>query len=98
MNKNSSHETPFRSKLEMLKDIALAIEALHSGSRVEGDAALKDLKGRALFFDSSIQNDVLIFAEQIVFQYDYDPLHLVTHEVEKAADRLIEDLGFRAPQ
>ena len=47
--------------------------------------------------DEDIQQKALSFVEQICFQYDYDRLHQVTPEVQKAADLLIEALGFRAP-
>ena len=58
---------------------------------------LNYLKIRAIYFDEKTQQDALIFAEQVYFQFDYDPWHKVTPEVQKAADRLIEDLGFSKP-
>ncbi|HLB52523.1 MAG TPA: hypothetical protein VJK48_02300 [Chlamydiales bacterium] len=94
MKKHITQELPFRSKLEMLKDIATAIDSLHRGKRDSIDQALKSLKSRALFLDPVIQQDVLMFSEQIAFQYDYDNWHLITKEVQQAADQLIEDLGF----
>ncbi len=78
----------------MLDDIVQIIRCLHTGIRGEADALIHDLKSRALFLDEQIQQDVLMFCEQIHFQYDYDPWHKVTPEVQKAADKLIEDLGF----
>ena len=94
-----SHQLPIRSKLEMLNNIALVIRYLHEGKRRAADPLLDDLKIRAMFFDEQIQQDVLIFAEQVCFQYDYDPWHKVTPEIQRAADRLIEDLGFfRQPE
>lgn len=94
MSKHPSHELPIRSKLEMLDVIVQVICHLHRGSRLAADALLDQLKIRSLFLDEQIQQDVLIFAEQIHFQYDYDPWHKVTPEVQKAADKLISDLGF----
>ncbi len=94
MNNHPSHELPIRSKLEMLKDIVQIIHFLHSGDRKEADPLLDDLKIRSMFLGEQIQQDVLIFAEQVHFQYNYDPWHKVSPEVQKAADRLIEDLGF----
>lgn len=94
MSKHPSHELPIRSKLEMLSVIAQVICHLHRGSRRAADRLLDELKTRSLFLDEQIQQDVLIFAEQIHFQYDYDPWHKVTPEVQKAADKLISDLGF----
>lgn len=100
MNKHPSHELPIRSKLEMLDHIVQIIHYLHTGDRKTADRLLDDLKVRAMFLDEQIQQDVLIFAEQVHFQYDYDPWHKVTADVQKAADRLIEDLGFyrKAPK
>jgi len=96
MNKHPSHELPFRSKLEMLSDVVQIIRYLHVGARSKADPLIDDLKTRALFFDEQVQHAVLIFAEQIHFQYDYDPWHKVTPEVVQAADQLINDLGFSA--
>lgn len=92
-----SHELPIRSKLEMLDDIVQIIHYLHTGKRKAADPLIDDLKTRSMFLDERIQQDVLIFAEQVYFQYDYDPWHKVTPDVQKAADRLIEDLGFAKP-
>lgn len=94
MSKHPAHELPIRSKLEMLDDIVQIIYYLHTGTRKEADPLIDDLKTRSMFLDEKIQQDVLIFAEQVQFQYDYDPWHKVTADVQKAADRLIEDLGF----
>ncbi|PIS02219.1 MAG: hypothetical protein COT85_06720 [Chlamydiae bacterium CG10_big_fil_rev_8_21_14_0_10_42_34] len=94
MRKNHHNELPIRSKVEMLKDISLIIQYLHQGKRAEADLLISDLKTRSIFFDGDVQRDVLIFSEQVHFQYDYDPWHKVTPYVQKAADKLIEDLGF----
>ena len=94
MNKHLSHELPIRSKLQMLDDIVQVIYYLHTGQRKAAEPLLDDLKSRSIFFDEQTQQDVLIFAEQVCFQYDYDPWHKVTPDVEKAADNLIKDLGF----
>jgi hypothetical protein len=56
---------------------------------------LEELKARAIFLDEDIQRATLIFAEQISFQFDYDPYHKVTAEVQQAADNLIKNLGFQ---
>lgn len=96
MKKHPSQELPIRSKIEMLENIAKIVQYLHLGKREAADILIQDLKTRAVFLDEQIQQDVLMFAEQVQFQYDYDPWHLVTKEIQKAADKLIEDLGFRA--
>ncbi len=97
MTKHPSHELPVRSKLDMLEDIVQIISHLHVGNRSAADPLIDDLKIRSIYLNEKIQQDVLIFAEQVHFQYDYDPWHRVTPEVQKAADRLIQDLGFPLP-
>ena len=94
MPKHPAQELPIRSKLEMLDDIVQIIHYLHEGKREKANPLIDDLKIRSLFMDALIQQDVLIFSEQVCFQYDYDPWHKVTSEVQKAADKLIDDLGF----
>ena len=92
MGNNHKNELPIRSKIMMQKDVAKAIYHLHRGEREKTDIALDDLKARAIYLDEKVQQDVLMFAEQIHFQYDYDPWHKVTREVGAAADRLLSDL------
>jgi hypothetical protein len=98
MKSHIFHELPIRSKLKMLDHIIQVIKCLHKGeSRSITDPLINDLKVRSTFLDEDIQRDVLIFAEQVHFQYDYDPWHKVTPDVQKAADKLIHDLGFFHP-
>ena len=94
MYKNPGLDLPIRSKLNMLDDIVQIIFYLHAGERILADPLIDDLKVRSTFLEEPIQQAVLIFAEQVHFQYDYDPWHKVTSEVQKAADKLIEELGF----
>ena len=94
MNNNIFGDIPIRSKVQMARDIAEIIECLHHGKRAEAEMIIKDLKNRCALLDETIQQDVLIFVEQVQFQYAYDPWHKVTPDVEAAADRLIEHLGF----
>ena len=94
MPNHPAHELPIRSKLQMLDDIVQIIYYLHTGQRKAAEELLEDLKTRALFLDESIQHNVLIFAEQVCFQYDYDRNHNVTVDVTRAADNLIKELGF----
>lgn len=95
MKSNHHHDLPIRSKQAMAQDIADIIQSLHRGERANVDLLIEDLKIRAINFDSNIQQDVLMFAETVQFQSVYDPWHKVTQEVEKAADRLLSDLGIR---
>lgn len=94
MKDHHPHEIPFRSKQTMLDDVAQIVHYLHTGQRSSADLLIEDLKTRSLSFDPQIQQDVLMFAEQVQFQYDYDPWHKVTPDVQKAADKLIHDLGY----
>ncbi len=91
------NELPIRSKVLMAQEIGEIIQCLHRGQRSLADLMIEDLKSRAIYLDEEIQQSVLQFAEQVQFQYDYDPWHKVTLDVQQAADHLIEDLGFRSP-
>lgn len=97
MIKHPSLELPIRSKLDMLNDIVQIVCYLHTGNRREGEKYIKDLKIRSLFLNEEIQNGVLIFTDQVHFQYNFDPWHKMTREIQKAADHLIEELGFTPP-
>lgn len=97
MIKHPALELPIRSKLDMLDDIVQIVCYLHEGNRKEGERYIKDLKIRSLFLSEEIQNCVLVFTDQVHFQYNFDPWHKITHDVQKAADHLIEELGFRPP-
>jgi hypothetical protein len=97
MDRHHSHRLPIRSKIEMAKEVGEIIQCLHSGQRSAADLLIEDLKARALYMDEEIQQSVLMFVEQVQFQYDYDIWHRMTPDVEKAADKLIENLGFTPP-
>lgn len=94
MEKHPGLELPIRSKIAMLEDIIDAMEGLHRGLRKRIENSLKDLLLRALYLDEAIQQSALIFSEHVQFQYRYDPQHKVSEEIEKAADQLIENMGF----
>jgi hypothetical protein len=98
MKKHLSQELPIRIKVAMAQEISQVIECLHRGQRGAADLLLEQLKAQALFLDEATQQNVLIFAEQVAFQYDYDPWHKVTSEVVNAADKLVESLGFSKPE
>ena len=65
MSKHLALELPIRSKLNMLDDIVQIIHYLHTGERKAALPLIDDLKARSLFFDPQIQQDVLIFSEQV---------------------------------
>ena len=98
MTKRHPNELPIRSKKEMAEEVGEIIRFLHTGQRSAADLLIEDLKIRSVYLEEPIQHDVLIFAEEVQFQYDYDPWHKVTSGVQKAADKLIEDLGFTPPR
>jgi hypothetical protein len=92
MEKHNFHEIPIRSKVEMLQGIAEIMQCLHRGDRPKADLLIEELKARSILLSEEIQQDVLIFVEQVQFQYAYDPWHNITEEVQRAADHLIERL------
>ena len=94
MSLQPNNELPIRSKLKMVDEIRQILSYLNEGDRSAFLPLLEDLKARSLFLDEQIQHDVLAFASQVLFQYDYDPWHTVTPDIQKAADKLIEDMGF----
>jgi hypothetical protein len=91
---NKVNQIPLRAKLDIVQEIAEVICLLHKGDQEAADKILKEMKIRSIFLDEEIQRNVLIFAEQVDFQYDYDPWHKVTPDVQRAADQLINSLGL----
>ncbi len=77
----------------MIQEVGEIIQDLHAGRRSSLDLRIEDLKLRSLFLDEQTQQDVLIFAEQVQFQYEYDPWHNITPEIRRAADKLLRDLS-----
>jgi hypothetical protein len=97
MAANKSHELPIRAKKEMARDIANIIQCLHQGRQEKAAELIEFLKIRSVHLPEQIQQDVLAFAEQIQFQFAYDPWHKVTYDIQMAADNLLEDLGLINP-
>lgn len=81
----------------MAEEVGEVIRCLGGGHWSCVEEGLHDLKARALYLEEPIQQRVLMFAEQVEFCKAYDPWHSVTEEVRVAADKLIEELGWRAP-
>ena len=94
MTYNSHSELPIRSKRIMAQDVAEIIQCLHKGDRSYANLLIEDLKIRAINFDLTVQQDVLMFVESVQFQAVYDPWHKVTPDIEIAANRLLSDLGI----
>jgi len=95
MKPHMFRELPYRSKLKMAEDVGEILGCLNRRERP--DVWIQDLKARSVFFDDDVQQAVLMFAEQVQFQSAYDPMWGVTAEVERAADKVIEWLGFTPP-
>ena len=95
MNKR---ELPIRSKKQIIDRIKEVIHCLHTGQRSATNLLIEGLKSDSIYLEDPIQQDVLKFAEVVQFQAVYDAWHLITPEVEEAANRLIEDLGFTPPK
>lgn len=98
MKKIPVNELPIRLKKEIAEGVGKIIYFLCTGQRSAADVLIEELKVRSLYLDEPIQHALLIFAEEVQFQYAYDPWHKVTQEVEMAADKLIENLGFCPPK
>ena len=96
MDNENFRELPIRAREEMARDVVKIIRNLHRGKPELATPLIQDLKARSLHLSDQIQQDVLIFAEQVQFQYAYDPWHKVTEEVSQAADRLLAHLDLRA--
>jgi hypothetical protein len=94
---NYNQELPIRSKIIIAQNIGQIIYHLHTGKSERANALLDEIKTRSIYLDEAIQRDVLIFSEAIQFQEAYDPWHRITLDIQCAADRLIEGLGFNPP-
>ena len=94
----SKNQLPIRSKKQIADGIGEVLHCLHTGQRSATDLLLESLKSDAILLEDPIQQDVLKFAEAVQFQAVYDDWHRITPEVEQAANRLIEALGFTPPK
>jgi len=72
--------------------IAETIHRLGNGEFSKLDPLLDKMKSASESLNDKVQEDILDFIQQVEFQKDYDPEHLITKEIKKAADRLIRDL------
>jgi len=77
-----------KDKKDTLDTIAQIIHSLGEGKLSSIDPLLDLLKKQTSFLES-LQEEVLDFIQQVEFQKDYDPQHLITENVQKATDRLI---------
>ena len=89
MSDHNQRDLPLRSKRAMVQDVGQALRFLHEGGKAKLDVVIRDLKTRSIDLEENVQQSVLIFSEQVDFQYAYDPWHLVTRDITRAADRLI---------
>jgi hypothetical protein len=89
-------ELPIKSKLQMLEDIAEALHLFQQGEKAKLEAVLQNLKVRSVYLEEPIQQATLIFIEQVLYHFGYD--RLLDAELQRSADRLIEELGFTPPE
>ncbi len=94
---NYHDELPIRAKIDVAQEIGEIINCLTLGQQSVVNALIDKLKNQSIYLDEKIQGDVLVFSEAIQFQLTYDPWHQITPEIERAANQLIEDLGFVPP-
>lgn len=92
------NQLPIRSKIDIAEEIGQIIYCLQTGKQDTANTLIENMKTRSIYLDERIQGDILMFAEAVQFQSTYDPWHTVTPEIEKAANQLIEDLGFVPPK
>lgn len=96
MEKNPFEELPIRTKLKMTENIGKMMDWLYQGNQKKLYEEAEELKKESIYLSEEIQQSVLMFVEQLLFQYQYDPGE-ITEEVRKMADRLIASLGFLPP-
>ncbi len=90
-------QLPIRAKVEIAEKIGQILQCFQKGQRSEVNLLIAEIKSRSLFLEDPIQQDVLMFAESVQFQTAYDPWRTISTEIETAANKLIEDLGFVPP-
>lgn len=76
-------------KKEILDTIAQIIHSLGEGELSSLDPLLDLLKIQTLSL-KTMQEEILDFIQQIEFQKDYDPQHLITENIQIATDKLIK--------
>lgn len=79
-------------KNEIIKTIVEILKNLHEGKISLIEPLLDLLKEKALSCNEKVQKDLINFTLQVEFQKDYDPEHLISKEIAKAADKLLSDL------
>jgi len=85
-------------KALLLDHLARVVANLHRGNIEAIVPLLRQMHTAARSLSPQIQLDIHQFIIQVEFQMDYDPFHLVTEEIQKAADALIKDLGVPVPK
>ena len=81
------------SKILLINTLIQIIKDLHYGRKKEAKAKLNKMSKMLEGLNPKLQKDVQNFIIQVTFELDYDPNHLVTEEIKKAADKLLRDLG-----
>lgn len=81
------------SKILLINTLIQVIKDLHYGKKKEAKAKLTKMSKMLDGLSSKLQKDVQNFIIQVTFELDYDPNHLVTEEIKRAADKLLRDLS-----
>lgn len=85
---------PIRTRVDLAHEIGQVIHHLQAGELTAANYLIEGLKSRFSSLSPFIQKDLRIFAEAVQFQADYDPWHIITPEIEAAAEQLVVDLGL----
>lgn len=78
-------------KTDILNTIALIITFLGEGKISSIDPLLDLLKNQTSSLQD-LQESVLDFIQQVEFQKDYDPQHLINTNIQESADKLIREI------
>lgn len=84
-----------KKKILLIETLTQVIKDLHYGKKKEAFSLLHEMKKISEEMEPNIQKDVQNFIVQVTFELDYDPEHLVTEEVRKAADKIFHNLGYK---
>ncbi len=87
-----------KKKVLLIEALTQTIKKLHYGEKNAIYALLKEIKDLSSEMAPEVQKDIIDFIQQVTFQMDYDPQHLVTEEIRKSLDQLLSDLGFVPPK
>ncbi len=97
MGRSVELKLPIRLKKEVGDSIFRVMVLLSQRRRREALQEIQRMKLSALWLSSEIQHCLIVFISIVLFQAEVAPNHLACSEVLKAADLLIQELGFHPP-